>query len=93
MIVVNVWGMEIYFYCYYYCVNVITFVPHCIDCSSLTPNVILATYAIVKKSHNELSFYCMTFTYLYNKCSPLIILVNNCMVSYGKNFILFHEVL
>ncbi len=61
--------------------------PHYIDCSRLSPNVMSATYAIVKKPNNELSICCMTSAYLYNKCSSLIILVNNHMVSYGKFFI------
>jgi hypothetical protein len=40
------------------------------------------TYIIVKKLLNESSICCMIFTYVYNKCSILIILDNNHMVSY-----------
>jgi hypothetical protein len=61
IIVVHVWGMEIYFY------------------------VILVAYAIVKRPHNELYVYCMTFAYVYDKCSMLITLINNRMVS-SSNF-------
>jgi hypothetical protein len=45
-------------------------------------------YAIVKRSHNELYVYCMTFTYVYDKCSTLMTLINNCMVSSSNFFVI-----
>jgi hypothetical protein len=51
-------------------------------------NAMSVTYIIVKKSLNESSIRCMIFTYVYNKCLTLIILVNNCMVSYDNLFII-----
>jgi hypothetical protein len=57
-----------------------------INSSWSSPNAMLVAYAIVKRPHDGLFICCMTFAYLYNKCSALIILVNNHMVSFGIFF-------
>jgi hypothetical protein len=54
-----------------------------IGSSRLSLNVMSTTYVVMKRPHDELSICCMTFTYLYNKCLTLIILVNNHMVSFS----------
>jgi len=52
----------------------------------LSFNVISITYVIVKSPQNEPPNCCMTFAYVYSKCSTLIILVSNCTVS-SSNFL------
>jgi hypothetical protein len=49
----------------------------------LNPNVISATYVIVKSPQKKFSC-CITFAYEYNKCFTFMMLVNNWMVSFGK---------
>ncbi len=46
----------------------------------MSPNVILATYAIVKNLQDELSSCCMTLAYEYSKCFTFMMLVSNWMV-------------
>jgi len=55
-------------------------------CSRLSLNAISITCAIVKSPQDEPSSCCMTFAYVYSKCSTLIILVSNCMVFFGNFF-------
>ncbi len=50
------------------------------NCSRLNPNVISITYVNVKSPQHLPSSYCMTFAYVCNKCSTLILLVSNYMV-------------
>jgi hypothetical protein len=51
-------------------------------------NAISITYVIVKSPQDEPYNCCMTFGYVYSKCSTLIILVSNCTISFA-NFFLF----
>jgi hypothetical protein len=76
----NVWGMEIYFYCLCCCVNAITLMTLERNCSKLNSNVISITYVNAKSLQHLLSSYCMTFAYVCNKCSTIILLVSNYMV-------------
>jgi len=39
------------------------------------------------KSPQKLFSYCITFAYEYNKCFTFMMLVNNCMLSFGKFFV------
>jgi hypothetical protein len=59
-----------------------------IGSSRLSLNVMSTKYVIMKKPHDELFICCMKFTYLYNKCLTLTILVNNCMMPFGYFFII-----
>jgi hypothetical protein len=47
----------------------------------LNPNVILVAYVIFKIPQDKPSRCCITFAYIYNKCSTLIILINNYTIS------------
>ncbi len=49
---------------------------------------VLATYVVVKIPQDESFVCCMTFAYVYNKFSTLIIVVSNCMVSFGNLLIM-----
>lgn len=49
---------------------------------------ILATYVIVEIPQDESFVYCTTFANVDNKFSTLIILVSNCMVSFGNLLII-----
>jgi hypothetical protein len=50
------------------------------NCSKLNSNVISITYVNAKSLQHLLSSYCMTFAYVCNKCSTIILLVSNYMV-------------
>jgi hypothetical protein len=46
------------------------------------------TYVILKIPQDKSSRCCITFAYIYSKCSTLIILINNCTMSFGKFFVI-----
>jgi hypothetical protein len=85
---VGVWKMEIFVLfmllckCNHICDKLKT------SCSRLSPNVISTTYIIMKTSHNILCICCMKFVSLYNRCSTVIVLANNYIVSSIKLFMI-----
>lgn len=85
---VGVWKMEMFllFMLLCRCNHVCDKLKTC--CSKLSPNVISTTYIIMKTSHNELCICCMKFVSLYDRCSTLIVLANNYIVSSIKIFMI-----
>ncbi len=52
----------------------------------VNPKCYIVAYVVVKRLHDELFVCCMTFAYLFNKCSTFFNFLNNCTMSLGNDF-------